>query len=127
MLGFAALACAFLVLVRSMLYSALILVFWEQWVWMNPSSVRLLRQVLVCAVGSSYMLPLQGEEAVRHAYRHEDLAYYIIRPGGLTNQLGGILGLSIEQGPDSPSHFLSAFQKVIFAHCRPPSSVQLPS
>jgi nucleoside-diphosphate-sugar epimerase len=39
-----------------------------------------------------------GEEAVRQAYRHEDLAYYIVRPGGLNNNLGGLQGLTIEQG-----------------------------
>nr|XP_024375045.1 uncharacterized protein At5g02240-like isoform X1 [Physcomitrium patens] len=41
---------------------------------------------------------LKGEEAVRRAYRHEDLAYYIIRPGALNNNLGGVLGLRVEQG-----------------------------
>lgn len=41
---------------------------------------------------------IQGEEALRNAYRHEGLAYYIVRPGGLNDNLGGILGLTIEQG-----------------------------
>lgn len=41
---------------------------------------------------------IQGEQAVRNAYRHEGLAYYIVRPGGLNDNLGGILGLTIEQG-----------------------------
>lgn len=35
---------------------------------------------------------------MRQAYRHEDLAYYIVRPGGLNNNLGGMQGLTIEQG-----------------------------
>lgn len=41
---------------------------------------------------------IQGEQAVRNAYRHEGLAYYIVRPGGLNDNLGGILGLTVEQG-----------------------------
>ncbi len=38
---------------------------------------------------------------MRQAYRHEDLAYYIVRPGGLNNNLGGMQGLTIEQGTSS--------------------------
>jgi hypothetical protein len=40
----------------------------------------------------------QGEEAVRKAHRHEDLACYIVRPGRLLNNVGGVQGLTIEQG-----------------------------
>jgi hypothetical protein len=40
----------------------------------------------------------QGEEAVRKAYRDEDLACYIVRPGRLLNNFDGVQGLTIEQG-----------------------------
>jgi hypothetical protein len=53
---------------------------------------------LICHALISLNAFLQGEEAVRQAYRHEDLAYYIVRPGGLNNNLGGMQGLTIEQG-----------------------------
>lgn len=54
--------------------------------------------ILNCCFGRVLRWKLKGEKAVRRAYRHEDLAYYIIRPGRLTNNLGGLLGLTIEQG-----------------------------
>lgn len=44
---------------------------------------------------------LLGEEALRRSYKHgglRDLSYYIIRPGRLSNNLGGLLGCSFEQG-----------------------------
>lgn len=41
---------------------------------------------------------LKGEEAVRRAYRQGHLSYYIIRPGRLVNNLGGLLGLTVDQG-----------------------------
>lgn len=48
------------------------------------------------AHGSS--LKLQGEEALRAAYRPEGLAYFIVRPGGLNNKDGGDCRIVIEQG-----------------------------
>ncbi|KAG0622491.1 hypothetical protein M758_3G100700 [Ceratodon purpureus] len=54
--------------------------------------------ILNCCFGRVLHWKLKGEQAVRRAYRHEDLAYYIIRPGRLTNELGGLNGLVIEQG-----------------------------
>lgn len=59
----------------------------------------------------------QGEQAVRRAYRHEDLAYYIIRPGRLTNELGGLNGLVIEQGNWSISCFISFLLMFDFCMC----------
>nr|ADE76544.1 unknown [Picea sitchensis] len=40
-----------------------------------------------------------GEEALREAYKkHEYISYYIIRPGGLTNEEGGKHGIIVDQG-----------------------------
>jgi hypothetical protein len=41
-----------------------------------------------CVHESTEMSLFQGEEAVRQAYRHEDLACYIVRPGCLLNSVG---------------------------------------
>ncbi|CAM6085541.1 unnamed protein product [Calypogeia fissa] len=42
---------------------------------------------------------LKAEKALRKEYKtHDDLAYYIVRPGGLNNNEGGKSGIRIEQG-----------------------------
>eukprot|EP00246_Nothoceros_aenigmaticus_P004830 TRINITY_DN16545_c0_g1_i1.p1 TRINITY_DN16545_c0_g1~~TRINITY_DN16545_c0_g1_i1.p1 ORF type:complete len:244 (-),score=45.21 TRINITY_DN16545_c0_g1_i1:102-833(-) len=42
----------------------------------------------------------KGEEALRAAYRSQDLAYFIARPGGLNNKAGGRKRIVLEQGDD---------------------------
>lgn len=42
---------------------------------------------------------LKAEKALREEFAtHDDLAYYIVRPGGLNNNEGGKVGIVIEQG-----------------------------
>lgn len=74
----------------------------QKFVLVSAVAVTRTCDTISCLLNSLYgrvlRWKLKGEEAVRRAYRHEDLAYYIIRPGRLVNNLGGILGLTVEQG-----------------------------
>jgi hypothetical protein len=50
---------------------------------------------------------LQAENHLRQTYARNNLSYYVIRPGGLSNKEGGVAGVLLDQV--NPSLYLSVF------------------